>query len=377
MPDDPRQDRRDPAPPRLDARKVVLTLVLAVIGVVAMVALFGRIAGVGRLLKAWREAEHAWLPVGVAGLVLAYAGYLLAYRDLARARGGPVLSYPVVGRVVALGFGATVVGSGAGGLAVDFWALHRAGLPVHESVRRVLALNTLEWGVLGAMAAGAGAVTLVADRDGGVAGMGLGWLVTVPVCVLAAAWVSSPRRAARLSAVPPPPPSSPDGTERLARGTRRALRVALADAIGGVVVARGILAQAPRHLAGLAGYPLYWIGNLIVLASAVRAFGGHLAIPSLVLAFASAMVASALPLPAGGSGGIEAALALTLNAAGLQIDAAVLAALAFRGITFWLPMIPALIILPTLRGLGAALDRTAQGVPPRSDPRPVEGVEAG
>jgi uncharacterized membrane protein YbhN (UPF0104 family) len=74
----------------------------------------------------------------------------------------------------------------------------------------------------------------------------------------------------------------------------------------------------PRHNTGaLLGYPLYWAGDVLCLYAAVRAFGGHTALAPLVLAYASGYVASALPLPAGGAGGIEAALSLTLHLVGM------------------------------------------------------------
>ena len=122
----------------------------AAILVAGAIALIGHLSDWSQILDIAGEADLRWLAVCIAGEILAYVGYILAYHDLARARGGPRMSYWTVSRVVALGFGATVVGSSAGGLAIDFWALHRAGAPVHDAAKRILALNTLEWGVLAA-----------------------------------------------------------------------------------------------------------------------------------------------------------------------------------------------------------------------------------
>ncbi len=63
--------------------------------------------------------------------------------------------------------------------------------------------------------------------------------------------------------------------------------------------------------------------------------------------FASFVVASALshfvPVPMG-LGSSEAALVLMLRAVGISLEAAVTATLIFRGFTFWLPMLPGLVL---------------------------------
>jgi putative heme transporter len=340
--------------------------VVAAILAVAAIALIGHFSDYARILDIAGEADPRWLAVCAAGEILAYLGYILAYHELARAQGGPRMSYWTVSRVVALGFGATAIGSSAGGLATDFWALHRAGLPVHDAARRTLALNTLKWGVLGAAAMICSALILAGVGEAPL-GMTLGWLIVVPLCVLAAAWVSAPRRGARLSTVPPRVATPRGGGLRgWWRYLARALGVGLADAIGGVVFLRRLLLNSRRHLRGLLGYPIYWMGQLVVLYAALRAFDANLGLAPLVLAFTTGYVVTALPLPAGGAGGIEASLALTLNAVGVPLESALLAAVIYRIVTFWLPLIPALALLPTIRRLDDDLPST-----PREEPEPA------
>jgi uncharacterized membrane protein YbhN (UPF0104 family) len=300
---------------------------------------------------------------------MAYLGYILAYHELARAQGGPKLSYWTVSRVVALGFGATVIGSSAGGLATDFWALHRAGMPLHEAARRILALNTLEWAVLAVMATISAALVLGGVGSGAPLGMTLSWLIIVPLCILAAAWVSAPARSDRLSAVPPRVPwPRGRGFRAWLRFAARALRVGLADAIGGVVFVRWLILHPRLHPLGLLGYPIYWTGQLVVVYGALRAFDVNLGPAPLVLAFTTGYVVTALPLPAGGAGGIEAALAFSLHAVSVPLESALLAAVLYRVITFWLPLFPAMALLPTIRRLNEDLPRT-----PREDPVMVHG----
>jgi uncharacterized membrane protein YbhN (UPF0104 family) len=337
---------------------VLLSVLLGVVLIAATVAILGHVADFEKVSRALDQANLNWLPLCLLGLVLAYVGFVLAYRDLARADGGPDLGYWTATRVVALGFGATVVGSGVGALAASFWALHRAGLPLDESGRRVLAMNTLEWASLGAAAAAAGGLALAGADHGVPAAMSLAWIATVGVCLLGAAWVSSPRRSQALTAIPPPPPAS-EGQPVVARLMRWA-RTGLAIAIGGVVFMRRILLDPRRHVAGLGGFPVYWAGNLLCFYAALSAFGGRPSLLGLILGYATGYVASALPLPVGGAGSIEASLAFSMNAVGVPLEAALLGALVFRAFTFWIPLVPAAILLTRVRGLSDHLGELAE-----------------
>jgi uncharacterized membrane protein YbhN (UPF0104 family) len=323
------------------------------------VVLVGKIADFDKLEEALRNADKPWFPICLAGLVAAYAGYILGYREVARMHGGPRLPLWTVARIVGLGFGANVLGSAAGGLAVDFWALKRAGAGTHESARRVLGFNTLEWALLGTWAAVAALVVLVANGQDAPLGMTLPWIVVVPLCAAAAVWISSPKRRRRFAMVDEREPARPG---RNARAWLRWLRVkaekGFADAIGGVLVVRHLLAHPRRHPAGVLGFAVYWFGHLLTLYAGLCAFGvGHVPLATLVLAFATGYVATAFPLPGGGSGGIEAALAFSLHAVGVPLAPALLGVLVYRFFTFWLPILPALALFPTVGRLNSELGR--------------------
>jgi uncharacterized membrane protein YbhN (UPF0104 family) len=257
-----------------------------------------------------------------------------------------------------IGFGAVLIGSSAGTLGIDYWALHRTGEPRNSAVRRVLAVSTLQWFVLAILACLAAVTTLAGPWHAPLA-MEVAWLVIVPLCVAAAAWVSSSRRSERLTSL------KPDEVE-LERNPRtwphwlwHAGRAAFSDAVGGVVIVRHLLRRPFAHPAALLGFPLYWAGDVLTLYAALRAFGVHPHVVPLVLAYATAFVVTALPLPAGGSGGVEAGLAFSLNAVGIALAPALLATLVYRAFTLWLPVGPALALLPQVR----TLDRELPAVP--------------
>jgi hypothetical protein len=72
---------------------------------------------------------------------------------------------------------------------------------------------------------------------------------------------------------------------------------------------------------------------------------------------ATGYVVTSAPLPAGAAGFSEAATAGTLSLVGLPLGTAIFAVFLYRAFTFWLPLIPAALLLPHVRGLAAELER--------------------
>jgi glycosyltransferase 2 family protein len=345
--------------PRLRPARVLVAVALGVGLVAGVVGLIGHIADFSRLRDALDEIDPIWLAPAVVGKLGGYTGYILAYRDVAAMRGGPRLDAWAVMRVVGIGFGAVVVGSAPGGLAVDWWALHRAGSAGHDAFSRVIGFNTLQWAALGTFAAIAGLLVLVGAAPEVPQGMALGWLVTVPLCFAGGLWASAPGRIDRLARVPAAQPLERPTPAALARWAWTGLRAALADAIGGLVYVRLALRHPLQHRAGVLGYAIYWIGDMLTLYASARAFGVELGLLALVLAYATGYVATALPLPVGGAGGVDAAMALTLTAVGLPLAEALLIAVTYRGVSFWLPILPAVALLPTAPRLSRDLAEVA------------------
>lgn len=340
----------------IDRKKALLSVVLGLVLVGAAVAGIGQIASFHDMVQALRDADTKWFPVCLGGEILAYVGFIAAYRDIARIDGGPLFPLWTATRVVAIGFGAYALGTSAGSLGLDYWALHRAGETSHTALRRVLALNTVEWMILGIYACLA-AVVVATGGGSAPLPMVLAWLIVVPVCILAAAWVSSPRRSDRLTAL---------AGERvqLARDPHTWLpwiwhggRAVVSASIGGVVIVRHLLAKWRTHLGGVLGFVVFWAGDITTLYAALRAFDVHPAVPALVLAYSTAYVVTMLPLPAGGSGGIEAGLAFSLNAVGIPLAQALVATLVYRFFTLWLPILPAALAATQVRALDQELPR--------------------
>lgn len=314
--------------------------------------LVGQAAQFDKLHEVVVRAHKVWIPVCLTGQLLAYLGYILAYHDAARSDGGPQFDYPTTTRIVAFGIGMSILGASVGGLAVDFWALRRTGTHVHTAARRVLAVGTIEWTVLSVYAVGAAAAVVIMGAHPPPA-MALAWLLVVPACFSGALFFTSPKRVRRLIELRPDTKRS-----RAAGRLRRVLQWlhekahdSLADAIAGVVLVRHLLSHPIRYKGGAIGYPIYWAGDMLTLYAALRCFGVSVSIDALILAYATSFLISALPLPAGGAGGVDAGMTFALTAIGVGLAPAILAVLVYRVITFWLPLIPALLLVPSMRRL--------------------------
>ena len=340
-PDAAEPDEQPSAMPfHISPLKAVGVLALAVVLAVGVFTLLTRLASVDEMRDAVRMAGWEWVGVAFLGFLISYFGYIVSYRDTARAFGGPTLSFWQVGRVVMAGFGAFTVGTTAGGLAVDFWAMHKAGLRANDAAKRVLALNTLQWASLTLATAFASALILAGVGTALPIWLPILWLSVVGFCFVAAAWVSGPKRREQFTR-----------TEGVPKW-----RAALADAIGGVVLVRMLILQPKKHFQALIGYPIYWFGDALALYAGLAAFGPNPNVADMLVAYTTGYIAVALPLPAGGAGGIDAAMVGALALAGIPIEQALLGVLVYRLFTFWLPILPALGVIPLLRGLGRELD---------------------
>ena len=72
-----------------------------------------------------------------------------------------------------------------------------------------------------------------------------------------------------------------------------------------------------------------------------------------MLAYSGGYVLTRRSLPAGGAGLLEVALTLALVGMGMHFVPALVGVIIYRLFNFWLPIVPALFLLPALRDLRA------------------------
>jgi uncharacterized membrane protein YbhN (UPF0104 family) len=305
-------------------RLVGLVVVAAILSVGALV---GMAASVG-FEQVWQKLIYPhwiWLPIAVVGQLVAYLGYVLAYREVARAEQGPELAVPRVAALVATGFGVFIQG---GGFALDKAALERAGLSKQQARERVLGLQTLEYAVL-APATVVASAYLLAEKGGAIdPTMTVPWLVFVPVGAVATLLALRHRNAFR----------------------RKGWRMHVYASLSAIQLLLRLLRQPLRATVAVTGISLYWLGDIFCLWAALHAFYvDPPPVAPLLVAYATGYALTRRALPLGGAGVVEAILPLALGAVAIHRSPAVLAVAGYRAINLWLPMIPALAGIPALR----------------------------
>jgi uncharacterized protein (TIRG00374 family) len=90
-----------------------------------------------------------------------------------------------------------------------------------------------------------------------------------------------------------------------------------------------------------------WLFDYLALLAALAAVGSSPRPTLVLLAYVSSMVLSMIPITPGGLGFVEAGLTATLTLAGVSAADAVLATLAYRLVSYWLPL-PAGLLAATL-----------------------------
>ena len=322
----------------------LLLLVVPTVLALGAVAILAELAGSERLSHATRHLHPEWLLLCFGGELLAYAGYVLAVRDTAKVDSGPKLSFGRSVQTVIGGFGVFAATRTSGGFAVDYWALRSAGEDRDGAVARVLALGALEYVVL-APAALLSAIVLLVDGEDVPYSLTLPWLLVIPGAV-AAIWITSPKRAPRYSD---------------ARGGGR-FRQWFAHAVAGLSILRAMFVAPPReHGLGLIGTAAYWAGDIACLWGALQVFGNpRLSVPALIVGYATGYVLTRRSLPAGGAGIVEIAMTFALHWVGFPFVRALLGVVVYRMFNLWLPILPALAVLPAVNELRRELEEAEQ-----------------
>lgn len=327
--------------PHLGARRAALGIGLAVLVGVVLVTGIGSLAGFGELRRTLRDGDHAWLALCALAQVPAFAGYAVAYRAAVRFERGPHISLTLSLRVVLATFGLTQVGATAGalGLAAMYWTFRRLRFDGRDAAVRTIGLSTLVYlvfGLVGLVAA------LPALLTGGVPPpMVIGWLVAMPVLLVAAAWFTAPARVARWA--------GPGGNL-----VRQGFAVGVSAAWW---VRRTLRADEGRAL--LAGAGCYWLGIGLSLWAALHAFGSAVPLAAVLLAFTTGYAAQIVPIPLSATGGVDAATTFALHAVGVPLDVALVSVLAHRIFSFWLPLAPSLVCIALLPRTGRLLASAA------------------
>ncbi len=292
--------------------------IAAALGALVLIAVLA--PGLGEVRRRLSGAAPAWIVAGVALEALSCASYVLMFRPVFC----PRMSWRLSAELSAaeLGVGALVPTSGAAGLAVGGWVLHRGGMPAEDVGRRSVAFFVLKSGVNFVAVVVFGILLAI-----GVLSPAQPWWLTVLPALLAGIVIVAVVLAPRVGPGETPPGDAP-GLTRAVAVVRRALVDGGREALA---VARR---PSPALLAGAVGY---WAFDNAVLWATYHAVGDAPPVTVILMGYLIGQLGGALPLP-GGIGGIDLGLVATLVAYGAPAAATTAAVLAYRLILFWLPL---------------------------------------
>ncbi|HWH94225.1 MAG TPA: YbhN family protein [Baekduia sp.] len=322
---------RDALPlPGPTGRRALLWFAATAVAILIVYLLVPRLAGIGDTWHRIRDGSPAWLAAAVALECVSYLGYAWNMATMSAAD-GVVLGVRRSALITLAATAATrlVAAGGAGGIAVTTWALSRAGHGPKGAAKQVSAQ------VVGTYAVFLAAVVLVGT---GLAIAGAEPLLSAVPAVLGALLFALYGIAIQ----------APDALERrLGQGgqwRRRLLAAprALADGTHFTVE------LVRRHEVGLFGTVLWWVFDIATLWACFWAFGGHPNVAELTMAYLLGMLGNLLPLP-GGVGGVEGGMVGACAAFDMNASVALVAVLAYRAISVWLPALPGVLALATLR----------------------------
>jgi uncharacterized protein (TIRG00374 family) len=314
-------------------RKRLLISAIFVVSIVAfMYFVLPKLLG---LQETWNRIQNGnvwWLGLGAALEVCSFVGYIALFRAVF-VRGDSRIHWRESYQITMAGLAATrlFASAGAGGIALTAWALRRSGMEARVAACRLIAFMVLLYSVYMA--------TLVVDGFGLYLGVFPGkapfaitvvpaiFGATVIIVFLAISLVPGDfdRLVARWTS----------GGGRLGRLARR-LATAPATLATGVRTAIALVRSRNPYLLGAIAW---WGFDIAVLWACFHAFGASPPKAVIVMAYFVGMVGNTLPLP-GGIGGVDGGMIGAFSAFGVNVEVSIVAVLAYRVFSFWLPTLP-------------------------------------
>jgi uncharacterized protein (TIRG00374 family) len=334
----------------MDKRRLAVygLTVLVIIG--ALYFVLPKITETGDALGRIKDADPVWIVIALGFNLLSFAAYIALFAGTV---GGRTASPEVRDRldwrasyqITLAGLAATRLFSagGAGGVALTYWALRRAGMRTRETGRRMVAFLVLLYTIyLGALVI-CGLFLRIGLFPGpspvgmtivpaALAGIALGLLFLISLIPgdferLVASWARGHRRvglARRLASIP----------VTIASGTREAL---------------SILRHPSTGVLSIVGAAGFWAANIAVLWACFHAYGESVPKAVLIQGFFVGMTANLLPFFPGGVGSVDAGMIAAFLAFGLPSSSVFVAVLTYRVIAFWLPIPPGIVAYLQLR----------------------------
>jgi uncharacterized protein (TIRG00374 family) len=334
----------------MEGRRLAVYALAILLIIAALYFVLPKITETGSALDKIQDADPVWIVIALGLNLLSFVAYIALFAGIVGGRNAPPvvrerLDWRASYQITLAGLAATRLFSagGAGGIALTYWALRRAGMERRETARRMVAFLVLLYTIyLGALVI-CGIFLRIGLFPGpspvgmtivpaGIAGVALLVLFLVSLIPgdferLVAAWARGHRRvglARRFASIP----------ATIADGTR---------------VALALLRHPSSGLLSIGGAAGFWAANIAVLWACFHGFGESVPKAVLVQGFFVGMTANLLPFFPGGVGSVDAGLIAAFLAFGLPSSTVFVAVLTYRVIAFWLPIPPGIVAYFQLR----------------------------
>ncbi|HKF82392.1 MAG TPA: lysylphosphatidylglycerol synthase transmembrane domain-containing protein [Solirubrobacterales bacterium] len=330
--------------PILTTRRLIQTVVVVFLLLGAIYFLFPKLVGLGDALSKLDEADPLWIGIAIGFNVVAYATYIALFKAVV---GGDALrlTWKETYEINMAGVAGTLLFSagGAGGIAITYWALRKAGMPRRDVARRMVAFVSLHY----AFYPIALIVFGVLLRTGVLNGKSSVELTIIPAGIAGLLLILG----VLVTLIPS------DAENRLARfahteRSRHWLENAgkIPATLGeGFRFALSLFAHPRRGGLAVLGAAGFWAASIGVLWASFHAFGVHVPLAVVVQGFFLGMVANLFPLAPAGVGAVDAGMIGAFVLFGIPEETVFPAILIFRLVAFWMPIPPGIFAFFQLR----------------------------
>jgi uncharacterized protein (TIRG00374 family) len=319
--------------PLFTPRRVIQTALVVLALLVGIYFLFPKLVGLGDALSKLDDADAVWIAVAIGFSLVAIATYIALFKAVV---GGDALrlTWTETYEINMAGLAATLIFSagGAGGIALTYWALRKAGMRRRDVGRRMVAFLTLHYVFYPA----ALIVFGILLRTGVLPGKHSVELTIVPAAVAGVLLILGVLLALIPSDLSRRVAAHAHG-ER-AKGIAASVAKVPAIAAEGFRFALSLFAHPSRGGLAVIGAVGFWAANIGTLWASFKAFGVHVPIAVVVQGFFLGMVANLFPLAPAGVGAVDAGMIGAFVLFGLPEETVFPAILIYRLVAFWLPI---------------------------------------
>ena len=330
--------------PLFTRRRVAQTLLVVLALLICIYFLFPKLVGLGDALSKLGDADPAWIAVAIGFNVIAIATYIALFKavvggDALRLRWSETYEINMAGVAATLLFSA----AGAGGIALTYWALRKAGMRRRDVGRRMVAFLSLHY-VFYPVALIVFGILL---RTGVLPGKHSVELTVVPAAVAGVLLVLG----LLLALIPSDLGRRVAAHARGERAQAIAANIAKVPAIAaeGFRFALSLFAHPSRGGLAVIGAAGFWAANIGILWASFQAFGVEVPLAVVVQGFFLGMVANLFPLAPAGVGAVDAGMIGAFVLFGIPEETVFPAILVYRLVAFWLPIPPGIVAFFQLR----------------------------